>query len=69
MEIKRPVTVEFNYYNDDNEFDDNVDLTFRTTPDMTIGTLHSFCKSFAVALGFSPEQVEEAFGKDIEDRI
>lgn len=69
MEINRPVTVEFNYYNEDNEFDDDVNLTFRTTPDMTIGQLHAFCKRFAIALSFSPKQVEEAFGEDIEDRI
>lgn len=69
MEIKRPVTVEFNYYNEDNDLDDDVNLTFRTTANMTIGTLHSFCKLFVMALGFSHEQVERAFGEDIEDRI
>ena len=69
MEINRPVTVSFNYYDEDNEFAPDVDLTFRTTPDMTIGELHSFCKRFAIALSFSPELVDEVFGEDIEDRI
>lgn len=69
MEINRPVTVEFNYYDNDNELATDVDLTFRTTPDMTLGELHSFCKMFAIALSFSPEQVEEAFGENIEDKF
>lgn len=69
MEIKRPVTVEFNYYNNDNDLDDDVNLTFRTTANMTIGRLHSFCKSFAVSVGFSHEQVERAFGEDISEEI
>lgn len=69
MEIKRPVTVEFNYYNEDNDLDDDVNLTFRTTEDMRIGRLHSFCKSFAVSLGFSHEQVERVFGEDTNEEI
>lgn len=69
MEIKRPVTVNFNYYDEDNEFAPDTELTFRTTTDMTIGELHSFCKKFAIALGFTSEQAEEAFGENIEDRI
>lgn len=67
MEIKRPVTVEFNYYNEDNDLDDDVNLTFRTTADMTIERLHTFCKYFAISLGFSQETVEKTFGGDIYD--
>ena len=69
MEITRPITIEFNYYNDDNEFAPNVNLTFRTTPDMTIGELQSFCKKFAKALGYADESVEEVFGEYYDDRI
>lgn len=69
MEINRSVTVEFNYYDSDNKFAPDVDLTFRTTPNMTIGELHDFCKKFAITLGYSHKQVEEIFGEDVEDRI
>ena len=68
MEIKRPVTIEFDYYNDNNEFAPNVNLTFQSTEGMTIGTLHRFCNKFAITLGYSSETVEEAFGEDIDDR-
>ncbi len=69
MEIKRPVTIGFTRYDEQNEFAADVDLTFRTTSYMTLGELHSFCKRFALTLGFSPEAIEEYFGEDQEDRI
>ena len=69
MEINRPVTVEFNYYDEDNEYAPDINLTFRTTTDMTIGTLHNFCKMFAKALGYNDKLVEEVFGEYYDDRI
>lgn len=69
MEIKRPISIGFTRYDESNEFAADVDLTFRTTSDMTLGELHSFCKRFALALGYSFEAVEEYFGEDQEDRL
>lgn len=67
--IKRPITVDFNYYDENNKFAPDITLTFRTGEAMTIGELHGFCKKFAIALGYSTELVEEIFGEDSEDRI
>lgn len=69
MEIERPVTIEFQHWDEENRFAPDVDLTFKTTTGMTLGELHGFCKSFAIVLGYAPERVNEVFGEDIEDRI
>ena len=68
-DIKRPITIEFDYYNEQNDFAPDINLTFRTVYPMTIGELKNFCKRFAIALSYTPDMVEEAFGPDIEDRI
>ena len=68
-DIKRPITVEFNYYNEHNEFSADTNLTFRTTDPMTLGELKNFCKRFAYALSFDASAIEEVFGPDGEDRI
>lgn len=65
--IERPVTVEFQYWNEINPYAADIDMTFRARECMGLNELHSFCKKFAIALGYSPKAVEEVFGEDVID--
>ena len=43
--------------------DENVDLTFYENDEhMTCTRLHDFCKRFAYAMGYMPENIEDIFG-------
>lgn len=69
-EIERNEHFEFQYWNDTNEFANDVDINFHVAEDKsTIGNLQRMCKIFARALGYSEKSIEEVFGEDYEDRI
>ena len=70
MEIKRNEHFEFQYWNDTNEYANDIDLIFRVAEDKSsLSTLHKMCKSFARTLGYLGPAIEEMFGADYEDRI
>lgn len=69
-DIERNEVFEFQYWNDTNPFANDIDLTFKVDENKSsIGNLHSMCKTFAKALGYSDELIEEVFGEDYDDRI
>lgn len=69
-EIERNEHFEFQYWNDTNEYANDVDMSFRVAESKsTIGNLQRMCKAFARTLGYSEKSIEEVFGEDYEDRI
>lgn len=60
----KKITVEFRLYVD--ETDDKTKLSFCTDENMSLATLHGFCKAFAYALGFTEKSIERYFGPNKE---
>ena len=56
--------VSFSFHPDNKEDCNEFYLNFFVNKGMTIGELHRLCKRFALALGYSEKNVEDAFGED-----
>ena len=68
--IERNEVFEFQYWNDTNPFANDIDLTFRVDANhFNLNNLHHMCKTFARALGYSDEDIEEVFGEDYDKRF
>jgi len=55
--------ISFSFHSDNKEDYNDFYLNFIVSKDMTVWDLHRFCKRFALALGYSEKNVEEAFGE------
>ena len=64
MEEEHFNQISFSFHPENKENHNDFYLNFFVSENMTIGELHRLCKRFALTLGYSEKNVEEAFGED-----
>ena len=64
MEVDKPVTIEFNYYDYNDVAVPDLDLTFRNSSIVTITEFFNYCKIFAKAIGYPEDLIEIMFDKE-----
>lgn len=49
------------FYGEDDEYNIDIDITFKTVEPITCSDFYDFCKRAAYAYGFHPEVIERTF--------
>ena len=64
---KRTDLIGFYFIDTTNEYANDVHLMFSAYPDMHISKLHSLCRRFALALGYTEKTVDDYFGEEYDE--